>query len=213
MADSTISDLAAVTDLLTTDDYVLMRSGVTKRITGDDLATEILALAPGGGGLTLIDTQVLGSNTATVTFSSIPSTYEHLKLVWQGRTSATIEALRMRFNSDTGSNYDFEQYVGSNTTAAAGGAFAGTSLFLGELNGTGETAQRFSSGVADFPFYKQTTAYKHLVFQFQDIRNATSHAGSGGGMWRNTAAITDIALFAASGNLVTGSAFSLYGVE
>ena len=50
MADSTISDLTAVTDLQATDDYVLMRSGVTKRITGEDLASEILALAPPASG-------------------------------------------------------------------------------------------------------------------------------------------------------------------
>jgi len=83
MADSTISDLAAVTDLLTTDDYVLMRSGVTKRITGDDLATEILALAPGGGGLFdayahLRDEKTSGTDGGTFTSGA-----------WQTRTLNT----------------------------------------------------------------------------------------------------------------------------
>lgn len=37
MPDAKISDLAAVTDLLATDEYVLARSGATKKITGTSL--------------------------------------------------------------------------------------------------------------------------------------------------------------------------------
>jgi hypothetical protein len=42
MADSKISDLAAVTDLLGTDAYVLARSGASKKITGQSLAAGII---------------------------------------------------------------------------------------------------------------------------------------------------------------------------
>jgi len=47
MADTKISDLAAVTDLIGTDEYVLARSGATKKIDASDLASEILALGSG----------------------------------------------------------------------------------------------------------------------------------------------------------------------
>lgn len=41
MADSKISDLAAVTDLLGTDEFVMARSGATKKINAADLAAGI----------------------------------------------------------------------------------------------------------------------------------------------------------------------------
>jgi len=46
MADTKISDLAAVTDVLATDEYVLARSGATKKIDASDLTTGIAALNP-----------------------------------------------------------------------------------------------------------------------------------------------------------------------
>lgn len=46
MADTKISALSAVTDLLATDEYVLARSGATKKITGASLSAAL-----GGGGL------------------------------------------------------------------------------------------------------------------------------------------------------------------
>jgi hypothetical protein len=43
MADSKISDLAAVTDLQDTDELVLARAGASKKIDGVDLKSQILA--------------------------------------------------------------------------------------------------------------------------------------------------------------------------
>lgn len=73
MADATIADLAAVTDLVGTDEYILMRAGVSKKIDASDLASEILALAPGGGGLFdayAVLQDVKSSGTAGGTFTS-----------------------------------------------------------------------------------------------------------------------------------------------
>ena len=49
MADTKISDLAAVTDVLATDEYVLARSGATKKIDASNLlvASEV-AFTPAG---------------------------------------------------------------------------------------------------------------------------------------------------------------------
>jgi len=47
MADSKISALAAVTDVLATDDFVLERSSASKRITGADLSSEIASAVSG----------------------------------------------------------------------------------------------------------------------------------------------------------------------
>lgn len=78
MADTKISDLAAVTDVQTSDDFVLARAGTTKRITGADLASELTgaSLAFGQAHLTSGDLTGLGSTSfadltgATVTIST-----------------------------------------------------------------------------------------------------------------------------------------------
>ena len=51
-----------------------------------------------------IATQTLGSATASITFSSIPSTYTDLRIVFSG-TGATVLNLKVRFNGDSASNY------------------------------------------------------------------------------------------------------------
>lgn len=56
MANTPISGLAAVTDLLTTDEFVLARSSVSKKITGADLASEI------GGGAVELDYVTVASD-------------------------------------------------------------------------------------------------------------------------------------------------------
>lgn len=68
MADTKISDLSAVTDLIGTDEYVLARAGATKKIDASDLASEILAL--GGTGSVGADGWTTDSDTWTYASAS-----------------------------------------------------------------------------------------------------------------------------------------------
>src|SRR5260221_13815867 len=76
------------------------------------------------------------SGTGVVTFSSIPATYNHLRVIVMGRgtESAASTALILTFNNDTATNYDYNDtgtangttYASANTTTQAGirvGAF------------------------------------------------------------------------------------------
>ena len=59
-------------------------------------------------------------SSATITFSSIPSTYEHLQIRFTGKGTGSAEVdTSIRFNSDTGSNYAWHQVYGYGTSAAA----------------------------------------------------------------------------------------------
>lgn len=49
MADKKISELTAVTDIVSGDEYVLARAGASKKIDVDDMAAGIAALYPPGG--------------------------------------------------------------------------------------------------------------------------------------------------------------------
>jgi hypothetical protein len=69
----------------------------------------------------------------------------------------------------------------------------------------------FGAGVANIQNYSNATTYKTVV-----SRGGAANTGmiviAYVGLWRSTAAITTITLFSDTGNLATGSTFSLYGI-
>ena len=60
-----------------------------------------------GGGLTLLSTTTLSSTTTTI--SSISGSYKNLLVVVKNIVTSTEDSLRVRFNTDTGSNYTIRQ--------------------------------------------------------------------------------------------------------
>jgi hypothetical protein len=81
-------------------------TGYIPTATGTTAATWQAPAA--SGALVLIAEQLLVGTATTITFSSIPNTYRHLRLVAMGRMNAatTEDYVYIRFNGDTGSNYD-----------------------------------------------------------------------------------------------------------
>jgi hypothetical protein len=79
---------------------------------------------------TLISSQVLGSNTASITFSSIPGTYTDLTLRVSARSddAGQMDYLVTRFNSDSATNYSNTSLYGS------GGAAAGNEIGFSAAN-------------------------------------------------------------------------------
>ena len=181
----------------------------------------VLSAAGAGGGATgpayeLISTTVLGSNTGSVTFSSLgdyASTYKHLQIRYVARTSRgeINDAMNIQLNGDTtSSNYKNHYLYGTGSTVASGNASGG---FNSPLAGNTATANAFAVGVVD------------IVDAFSSTKNTTLR-GLGGvsssfnqimlnsGLWVNTASITSIALLSGNGaNLVTGTRISLYGIR
>ena len=65
-----------------------------------------------------IATTTLGSNQASVTFSSIPATYTDIVVIATGKTS-TETTLYFRFNGDSGSNYSSTDIYGDGSAAGS----------------------------------------------------------------------------------------------
>jgi hypothetical protein len=73
---------------------------------------------PAGNTYEAIATQTLGSAAASVTFSSIPSTYTDLVLVCNFETSSNaIAGVYIQFNGDTSTNYSSTNLIGNGSTA------------------------------------------------------------------------------------------------
>lgn len=167
----------------------------------------------------LIASEVLSDAAASKTFSSIPQTFSHLRLKVLARTAGGGtggDNLAVQFNGDFGANYDYVLAQVSNTTDANATSVGQVAITTGVAPRNGDTANKAGLTVIDIPFYALTTFHK--VLQYRSVAFISQIAtGSfdrtGGGLWRNTAAITSILLIPETGDFMAGSAFSLYGIK
>lgn len=170
----------------------------------------ILAAVAGGGGaagaMTAIASTTLGSATASVTFNSIPATYDDLMLVTYG-VSASGASTTLQFNGVSTTTY-------SNTYLYGDGASA--------LSSRGSNQTVIYSSIASAPVMSQTL---HIInyantsnFKTTISRTAQDDNGSGYtdlivGLWRSTSAITSLTVGNNSYSFASGSVFALYGIK
>ena len=151
---------------------------------------------------TPIASTTLSSANSTVTFSSIPATYRDLILVMQMGTSGGGD-YRIRFNSDTGSNYSFVHMVGTGSSAVSA-SFSQTYFF--DYGTPTDLSNIMTFQVMD---YSATDKHKSILGR-RDWAGASTLAVAG--RWANTSAVNNIQVYTSAGNFIVGSTFSLYGV-
>lgn len=151
----------------------------------------------------LISQQVLSSPAATVTFSSIPQTFRDLVITNDVPQTTTFNNILTRFNGDTGSNYLVVNMVAG--TSAFSQTGSGSSANFGFTSDSART----NAMVTIFD-YTQTNKHKSSIGRFNA---ATTRADLDVERWANTAAITSIEIRWLSGDLPTGSTFTLYGIS
>ena len=160
---------------------------------------------------TPIATQTLGSAQATVTFSSIPSTYTDLILVTSARVTGNVNSddILVTLNSDTGSNYSALYVTGTGTSALSGKNTSTSKGYWIYVVGANIAASTFTSDIMNLKSYSNTTTYKSMV-----SRSANSSGGTAvrSALWRSTSAINSIALNCPNSNIAAGSTFTLYGI-
>ena len=161
-----------------------------------------------------IATNTLGSATATVTFSSIPSTYNDLVLVSSVRsTSSGNQEYQLQLNSDTGSNYSYTRLAGDGSSAFSDRGSNRTYIDMGYMPGSNSTSGVFGINNLSIMNYANSTTYKTLLYRWNDAGAVNAYAAAEVGLWRSTSAITSITLKMGSGNLEAGSTFTLYGIK
>ena len=189
-----------------------------------ELLNSIVALlesgAGGGGAYESIATVTAAGGETTLSFTSIPSTYQHLQiraLVRTLRALAGTDSMTVQFNSDSGSNYAHHRLTGDGSTAAAGGSSSTTSATI--INTAtvmdSSTANIFAGNIIDIHDYASTIKNK-TVRTFSGANGNTADTsfvmGLSSGLWVNTSAITSIT-FGNSFGFKAGSVFSLYGIK
>lgn len=163
----------------------------------------------------LIARQTLSSSTATVTFSNIPQTYQHLQIRGIGKSASAGEYFAfIRINGDSGTNYASHELVGNGSAASANGT-ASNNNAGGMRVAQSTEANVFGALIADFHDYTSTTKNKTIrTFTGADgnVSNTNYRVMLASGLWINTNAITSISI-TQSGNFASGTTFALYGFK
>ena len=155
-----------------------------------------------------IATTTLGSAASSITFSSIPSTYTDLRLVFVFAGNAAVNP-RVRFNGDTASNYSQTAIMGDGSSAQSTRGTSQALIYTTIYNG-------LASGVPGL-FTMDVLSYKGSTFKTALLTGSTDSNGSGQverdvALWRSTSAITQIDLISGSSTFNAGTTATLYGI-
>lgn len=180
------------------------------------LTGDVVTAAEFKKGFGCIYDTTLGTSAASIDVTGIVSGYAHLLIEVYARddnAGAGMDNLLIRFNGDTGSNYDYQRVTGANTTVSADAAAAGTSGVIGIIVAGGSTANRFGHSNILIPNYANAANDK-IASSFGGGVSGTAassfQAFNAMVNWRSTAAINRVTLLSSTGNLVTGTRVSIY---
>ena len=167
-----------------------------------------------------IQTTYLEADATSVTFSGIPTTYEHLQIrmhVKSDRSGSDVDGLRIDFNDDghPSTAYSYHWMRGSSTAESAGGA-ASTRLNLQNMiaaQGGVTDAANFSTVILDILDYRNALKNTAVMALMGSTGN-WSTVSFESGLWDNKDAIIKILLDQVNGpNFMRGSEFTLYGLN
>jgi hypothetical protein len=148
--------------------------------------------------------------SALVSFTSIPSTYQHLQIRGIAKAVNNLQGFFMQLNGDTAANYNTHYLYGdgSSASASANSTWAGIDLCP-------TSSSQFAGIVVDILDYTNTNKNKVIRSLAGFDANGSGYAFFSSGLWRNTAAITqiDIKEILGGGNMTQYSSFALYGVK
>jgi hypothetical protein len=200
------------------EDFVRQVTRLEQRLDG--LVRPEAPLTP--PGLVLISETELGASAASVTFSSIPGTYRSLLIVVQARTdkaASDADTVNVRFNGDTGNNYDRLAVVFGNSATSYGPSRASSSMLsVAMAEASGSRASNFAPALMFAPDYAATDREKWLQVlnspRFGDVAaDSDVLLRIAAGRWRSSSAVTSITFLPNTGtNFVADSKFTLYGV-
>jgi hypothetical protein len=162
---------------------------------------------------TLIQTATVGSGgTSAIDFSSIPSTYTDLKLVFSIRTSrsgSAADAVALKINNVV-TNQTSRNLYGDGSSALS---VSGTEI-QAILNGNSGTTNAFGSGEFYLPNYAGSTYKSVSVESVQENNFSGARTDMVAGLWSQTTAINQLSLYSVnSATILEFSLASLYGIK
>ena len=165
--------------------------------------------------ITLISSTTLTSSTTSYSFSSIPSTFTDLKLVYSGRCLESVSGptTTVSFNSSTSTLASYWLTGdGGTATAATSSAF----LLIPSPSSGLDTANTFGNAEIYIPNYTSSNDKVYSSEGAGETNATTEYTFLVSGRWSNSAAITSITLsfgYPGTRSWVANSSFYLYGIK
>lgn len=168
-------------------------------------ATGLKWATPSAGGLTLISSTSM-NGSATISLTSLPTTYKSLYLIIRGFQNPTTATLAMRFNN-----------VSTNPSYVRNGSLAGLGGDRMDISDSvigGNSRAQISIVEVSIPDYQTSGIVKGCYSNFWIATNTTDSYGSGSYLWNSniTGAVTSIQIFTSNNNYSAGTVL-LYGVN
>jgi hypothetical protein len=166
---------------------------------------------------TLIDSEILASSAASVTFSAIPATFTDLVVRASTRPATgggSFDTLSMRFNGSSAADYSVTYLITNDNVVESGRSSSASRTFIRFGEGNGTTANTFGSLEIYIPSY---TASQNKPFSSVAVseNNATArYMGINAGLFRDNTAISSILIYSENGlDFASTSSFYLYGIS
>lgn len=167
------------------------------------------------GDFQLIETVLISTNTASVTFSNLnnySADFKHLQIRSTVRTSYAnaSDFIKLTFNADT-TGYSRHGLLGNGSSVSS---YSGTDIIAtADIPGATAGSNRF--GAVIFDILDAYSTSKNTTVRNISGQNSDSNViGLLSGLWIDTSAVTSIKLESGNGqSFVSGSRFSLYGIK
>jgi hypothetical protein len=169
-----------------------------------------------------IATVTVGSGgSATIDFTSIPSTFKHLQLRGIVRCDNTTNTnLQWRLNSDnSNANYNIHILRGTGSAVVSEAVTSGSANSFIVANEpvakSSDTSGIFGTVIIDLLDYSNTNKYKTTrALAGRDVNGTGGAVTLTSSLWQSTSAVSSISLSVVNSlNFVQYSSFALYGIK
>ena len=170
--------------------------------------------APSGAYDSIATTTVGGAGAASITFSSIPSTYTHLQIRGINKTTAGTgnEWLTFQVNGATTNIVARHTLIGDGATASAEAETTTQSYWFG-FGSADSTASAFGVVVMDVLDYANTNKNKTFRTLSGWDKNGTGQIAFNSNLWNSTSAITSLTIIPRTNSFAQYTQFALYGIK
>ena len=174
-------------------------------------ATGLKWATPSGGGLDLLSTTTMSGSTLTI--SSISQDYDQLVIVINNAyfsSGSNGFYFQIRFNSDTGSNYNWGRTINTSSGSYNGGAVLGQTSIQSAQQGDSSTTNNRLGMYIIIPNYKDTTPKIIRTTAMSQVNDPTFYDLCA--TYTGTSAIDSITFFTGTGTMSAGT-IKVYGVK
>lgn len=160
---------------------------------------------------TLIQAVTVGSGgSASIDFTSIPSTYTDLVVKLSTRNTGTDTWMNLKFNGSS-SNWSMRYFQGSGTAVSSGNDPANT--YSVQQTISTNTANTFGSAELYIPNYTSSNNKAVSIDHVTETNATTAYQSLTALLWSNSAAINQVTITPNAGTFAQYSAAYLYGIK